>query len=73
MSLRKSLTRAVRWLRAGYPQQAPRHGYVPLIALMPCSKPTKVADRPDAEEPRATLDLIEVFPCAQQNGGDTVT
>jgi hypothetical protein len=40
MSLLSRLTRAVRWLRAGYPQQAPRRGYVPLIALMP----TKTAE-----------------------------
>lgn len=35
MSLSLYLTKARRWLRAGYPVGAPRHGYVPLIALMP--------------------------------------
>lgn len=59
MSLRSSLTEAVRWLRAGYPQQAPRHGYVPLIALMPGSKPAQAEDRLDAEEPRTTLELVD--------------
>ena len=35
MSLPPYLTKALRWLRADDPQGAPRHGYVPLIALMP--------------------------------------
>lgn len=35
MSLPSCLTKVVRWLRAGYPQGAPAHGYNPLMALMP--------------------------------------
>jgi hypothetical protein len=35
MSLSSYLTKALRWLRAGLSPRAPRHGYVPLIALMP--------------------------------------
>jgi Protein of unknown function (DUF3349) len=35
MSLPSYLTRPLTWLRAGYPSGAPRHGYVPLIALIP--------------------------------------
>jgi hypothetical protein len=35
MPLPSYLTKPLRWLRAGYPAGAPRHGYVPLIALMP--------------------------------------
>jgi hypothetical protein len=35
MSLSSYLTKALRWLRADYPPGAPRHGYVPLIALTP--------------------------------------
>lgn len=29
------LTAVTRWLRAGYPDGAPRRGYIPLVALMP--------------------------------------
>ena len=36
-SLRTNLARPVTWLRAGYPKNAPEHGYVPLIALMPAA------------------------------------
>lgn len=36
-SLRTKLARPVTWLRAGYPKNAPAHGYIPLIALMPAS------------------------------------
>ena len=35
MPLSSYLTKPLRWLRAGYPAQAPPHAYVPLIALMP--------------------------------------
>jgi hypothetical protein len=35
MPLSSSLTKPLRWLRADHPAQAPRHGYAPLIALMP--------------------------------------
>jgi len=41
--------RLLRWLRAGYPPGPPRHGYVPLIALM--SRPaTQIQDSPDTIE-----------------------
>ena len=45
MSLSSYLARPLRWLRAGYPAGAPRHGYVPLIALMP-SPAAQMEDRP---------------------------
>jgi hypothetical protein len=35
MALPSRLTKVVSWLRAGYPRRAPRHGYVPVMALMP--------------------------------------
>jgi len=35
MPLPSYLTKPLRWLRAGYPSEAPPHGYVPLIVLMP--------------------------------------
>jgi hypothetical protein len=34
MSLPSYLAKPLRWLRAVYPSGAPRHGHVPLIALM---------------------------------------
>ncbi len=49
MSLSSHLTRPLRWLRAGYPPAAPRHGYLPLIALM-SSPATQIQDPPDAAE-----------------------
>jgi hypothetical protein len=49
------LSKPVRWLRAGYPQGAPRHGYVPLLALMP--------SRSEAENPpEAGEDLVPRIP-----------
>jgi hypothetical protein len=33
MTFTEAVVRFVRWLREGYPSWAPRHGYVPLIAL----------------------------------------
>jgi hypothetical protein len=45
MSLSSSLTRPLRWLRTGYPEEAPRHGYIPLIALVP-SPATRSRTRP---------------------------
>jgi hypothetical protein len=47
MSLSTYLTRPLRWLRAGYPKAAPRHGYIPLIALMPCPA-AQTENPPDA-------------------------
>ena len=35
MRLSEILASVVAWLRAGYPEQAPRQGYVPLLALAP--------------------------------------
>jgi hypothetical protein len=62
MPLSSYLTKALRWLRAGYPPRAPRHGYVPLIALAP---------GPDAqtEDP---LDAAEslVLPTSSHPAGD---
>ena len=49
MSLSLYFARPLRWLRAGYPPEAARHGYVPLIALMPRPAP-QIQDRPDAAE-----------------------
>jgi hypothetical protein len=43
------LTKPLRWLRAGYPAGAPRHGYVPLIALMP-SPAAQTEDPVDADQ-----------------------
>jgi hypothetical protein len=54
MSLSSYLTRPLRWLRAGYPPEASRHGYLPLIALMP-SPATQTEDPPDAAEWLALL------------------
>jgi len=54
MSLSSYLTRPLRWLRVGYPAGAPRHGYSPLIALMP-SPATQTKDPPDAAEQPALL------------------
>ena len=49
MPLSLYFARPLRWLRAGYHPEAPRRGYVPLIALMP--RPAmQIQDRPDAAE-----------------------
>jgi hypothetical protein len=37
MSFLQPLAKPLRWLRAGYPDQAPSHGHNPLLALMPAS------------------------------------
>lgn len=29
------VNKAVTWVRTGYPPEAPRHGYLPLLALAP--------------------------------------
>ena len=34
MTLAKPLHMAVGWLRAGYPAEAPKHGYVPLVVAL---------------------------------------
>jgi hypothetical protein len=39
MALRTILAAARAWLRAGYPADAPKRGYSPLIALMPSQQP----------------------------------
>jgi hypothetical protein len=49
MSLSSYFARPLRWLRAGLPPGAPRHGYVPLIALMP-GPAAQIHDRPDAAQ-----------------------
>jgi len=49
MPLPSYCTKPLQWLRAGYPPEAPRHGYIPLIALMP-SAATQIEDPLDAEE-----------------------
>ena len=49
MPLSLYFARPLRWLRAGYHPEAPRRGYVPLIALMP-RPATQIQDRPDATE-----------------------
>jgi len=54
MSLSSYLTKPLRWLRAGYPALAPRHGYVPLIALMP-GPAAQIEDPLDTEELPALL------------------
>jgi hypothetical protein len=54
MSLSSSLTGPLRWLRTGYPKEAPRHGYIPLIALMP-SQATQTQDPPGAVQQPALL------------------
>jgi hypothetical protein len=54
MSLSSYLTKRLRWLRAGYPSGAPRHGYVPLIALMP-GPVAQIEDPPDPAEHPAFL------------------
>ena len=48
MSVRSWLSKPVRWLQAGYPHRAPRHGYVPLLALMPSK--SEVENLPEASE-----------------------
>lgn len=53
MSWPSVLSKPVRWLRAGYPDGAPGHGYNPLIALMP-GKAADGEDQADADEPAAT-------------------
>jgi hypothetical protein len=49
MPLSSFLTRLLGWLRAGYPSEAPPHGYVSLIALMP-SPAAQLEDLLDADE-----------------------
>jgi hypothetical protein len=49
MSLSSYLTRPLGWLRAGYSVRTPRHGYVPLIALMP-SPAAQTGDSLDEDE-----------------------
>lgn len=49
MSLSLCLTKARRWLRAGYHVGAPHHGYVPLIALM-AAPAVQTEDPPNAAE-----------------------
>jgi hypothetical protein len=57
MSLSSYLTKPLGWLRAGYPARAPRHGYLPLIALMP-SPATQSEDPLDEDEhPASKPDL----------------
>jgi hypothetical protein len=43
--LQSVLAGLVTWLRAGYPQHATEHGYIPLIALMPATARTDGAPR----------------------------
>ena len=45
MPLSPYLTKPLRWLHAGHPAAAPRHGHVPLITLMP-SPAAQMEDRP---------------------------
>ena len=47
MTFTEAVVRFVHWLRTGYPDWAPGHGYVPLIAL--CGRDDTVPDdgRPD--------------------------
>ncbi len=59
MSLPSRLTKAVRWLRAGYPQGAPRHGYLPLVALMP-SKAAEIENKLSADEPLPPRELKDL-------------
>lgn len=54
MSLSSYLTKPLRWLRAGYPALASRHGYVPLIALMP-GPAAQIEDPTDTEDFLAPL------------------
>ncbi len=49
MSLSSYLTKPLRWLRAGYPSGSPRHGHVPLIALM-ASPAARTGNPPHADE-----------------------
>jgi hypothetical protein len=57
MSLSSCLTKPLGWLRAGYSARAPRHGYVPLIALMP-SPAAQIEDpRDEGEHPAGNPDL----------------
>ena len=48
MSVWSWLSKPVRWLRTGYPQRAPHHGYVPLLALVPSR--SEVENLPEAGE-----------------------
>jgi hypothetical protein len=57
MPLSSSLTKPLRWLRAGYPAQAPRHGYVPLMALMPGPAAQAVHPPDEHEHPEGNRDL----------------
>jgi hypothetical protein len=49
MSLSSYLTKPLGWLRAGCSARAPRHGYVPLLALMP-SPAAQTEDPLDKDE-----------------------
>ena len=44
MRLSNILASVVGWLRVGYPEQAPRQGYVPLLALAPAPERLSEAD-----------------------------
>ena len=57
MPLWSYLTKPLRWLRADYPSEAPPHGYVPLIALMP-SQALQREDLLDAGE----LPALSIIP-----------
>jgi hypothetical protein len=70
MSLSSYLARPLRWLRAGYPPGAPRHGYVPLIALMP-GPATQVRDAPGAAEQPALG--TAPHPAGRRGGGEDET
>jgi hypothetical protein len=67
MSLMSSLTRPLRWLRAGYPPGSPRHGYIPLIALMP-GPAAQIEDPPDAAEQPALLPAARLAGDARRKG-----
>ena len=36
------VNKAVTWVRSGYPAEAPRHGYLPLLALAARGRRAKV-------------------------------
>jgi len=58
MPLSSYLTKALKWLQVGYPAGAPRHGYVPLVALMP--RPAAQAE--DALNAAESPVLLALFP-----------